>query len=47
MPTTLSGQDIKNIKEELELKYDNNFTNAFAFKKLARYLHYEMLDIYE
>jgi hypothetical protein len=32
---------------ELELKYDNNYTEAFALKQLARYVHYEALDIYE
>jgi hypothetical protein len=32
---------------ELELKYGANFTNAFAFKQLARYVHYEALDVYE
>ncbi len=32
---------------ELELKYGINYTDAFAFKQLARYVHYETLDIYE
>jgi hypothetical protein len=32
---------------ELELKYDANYTEAFAFKQLARYVHYEALDVYE
>jgi hypothetical protein len=31
----------------LELKYDANYTEAFAFKQLARYVHYEALDVYE
>jgi hypothetical protein len=26
---------------ELELKYGTNYTEAFAFKQLARYVHYE------
>jgi hypothetical protein len=32
---------------ELELKYSTNYTEAFAFKQLARYVHYEALDVYE
>jgi hypothetical protein len=32
---------------ELEFKYDVNYTKAFAFKQLARYVHYEALDVYE
>jgi hypothetical protein len=32
---------------ELELKYGVNYTKAFAFKQLARYVHYEALDVYE
>jgi hypothetical protein len=32
---------------ELELKYSVNYTDAFAFKQLARYVHYEALDVYE
>jgi hypothetical protein len=31
---------------ELELKYGANYTKAFAFKQLARYVHYEALDVY-
>jgi hypothetical protein len=31
----------------LELKYGANYTKAFAFKQLARYVHYEALDVYE
>jgi hypothetical protein len=31
----------------LELKYGANYTEAFAFKQLARYVHYEALDVYE
>jgi folylpolyglutamate synthase/dihydropteroate synthase len=32
---------------ELELKYGANYTQAFAFKQLAHYVHYEALDVYE
>jgi hypothetical protein len=32
---------------ELELKYGANYTEAFVFKQLARYVHYEALDVYE
>jgi len=32
---------------ELELKYGVNYTEAFAFKQLARYVHYEALEAYE
>jgi hypothetical protein len=32
---------------ELELKYGINYIEAFAFKQLARYVHYEALDVYE
>jgi hypothetical protein len=32
---------------ELELKYDINYTEAFAFKQLAHYVHYEALDVYK
>jgi hypothetical protein len=32
---------------ELELKYGDNYTEAFVFKQLARYVHYEALDVYE
>ncbi len=32
---------------ELELKYNVNYTEAFAFKQLARYVHYEAWDVYE
>jgi hypothetical protein len=31
---------------ELELKYGVNYTEAFAFKQLACYVHYEALDVY-
>ncbi len=32
---------------ELELKYGINYIEAFAFKQLACYVHYEALDVYE
>jgi hypothetical protein len=32
---------------ELELKYGVNYTEVFAFKQLARYVHYEALDVYK
>jgi hypothetical protein len=32
---------------ELELKYGVNYIEAFAFKQLACYVHYEALDVYE
>jgi hypothetical protein len=31
----------------LELKYGVNYTEAFTFKQLAHYVHYEALDVYE
>ncbi len=32
---------------ELELKYSANYTEASTFKQLARYVHYDALDVYE
>jgi hypothetical protein len=32
---------------ESDLKYGANYTEAFALKQLARYVHYEALDVYE
>jgi hypothetical protein len=32
---------------ELELKYGANYIEAFAFKQLACYVHYETLDVYK
>ncbi len=32
---------------ELEFKYGINYIEAFAFKQLAHYVHYEALDVYE
>lgn len=50
-PDTISLREFKatfsTVVCELELKYGANFTNAFAFKQLARYVHYEALDVYE
>jgi hypothetical protein len=50
-PGTISLREFKVIFStvvcELELKYGANYTDAFAFKQLARYVHYEALDVYE
>jgi hypothetical protein len=50
-PGTISLREFKTafsiVVCELELKYGANYTKAFAFKKLARYVHYEALDVYE
>jgi hypothetical protein len=32
---------------ELELKYGTNYTEVSTFKQLARYVHYETLDVYK
>jgi hypothetical protein len=32
---------------ELDFKYGANYIEVFAFKQLARYVHYEALDVYE
>jgi hypothetical protein len=32
---------------ELEFKYVIYYTEAFTFKQLARYVHYEALNVYE
>jgi hypothetical protein len=32
---------------ELELKYGANYTEAFTFKQLAHYVHFEALDVYK
>jgi hypothetical protein len=32
---------------ELEFKFGVNYTETFAFKQLARYVHYEALDVYK
>jgi hypothetical protein len=48
---TISSREFKatfsTVVCELELKYGANYTEAFAFKQLARYVHYEALDVYE
>jgi hypothetical protein len=50
-PGTISLREFKAtfsiVVCELELKYGANYTEAFAFKQLARNVHYEALDVYE
>jgi hypothetical protein len=50
-PCTISFREFKTtfstVVCEMELKYGANYTEAFAFKQLARYVHYEALDVYE
>jgi hypothetical protein len=50
-PGTISLKEFKAtfliVVCELELKYGANYTEAFAFKQLAHYVHYEALDVYE
>jgi len=50
-PSTISLREFKatfsTVVCELELKYVVNCTEAFAFKQLAHYVHYEVLDVYE
>jgi hypothetical protein len=50
-PNTISLREFKatlsTVVCELELKYGANYTEAFAFKQLARYVHYEALDVYK
>jgi hypothetical protein len=50
-PSTISLREFKAIFStvicELELKYGVNYTEAFAFKQLACYVHYEALNVYE
>jgi len=50
-PCTISLREFKvtfsTVVCELELKYGVNYTEAFAFKQLACYVHYEALDVYE
>ncbi len=50
-PGTISLREFKatfsTVVCEVELKYGANYTEAFAFKQLARYVHYEALDVYE
>ncbi len=50
-PSTISLREFKatfsTMVCELELKYGVNYTEAFAFKQLAHYVHYEALNVYE
>jgi len=50
-PSTISLTEFKatfsTMVCELELKYGSNYTEAFVFKQLAHYVHYEALDVYE
>ncbi len=50
-PSTISLREFKGtfsiVVCELELKYGANYIEAFAFKQLAHYVHYEALDVYE
>jgi len=50
-PCTISLREFKAtfsiVVCELEFKFGANYTEAFAFKQLARYVHYEALDVYE
>jgi hypothetical protein len=50
-PNTISLKEFKStfyiVVCELEFKYGANYTKAFIFKQLARYVHYEALDVYE
>ena len=50
-PSTIILREFKaafmTVVYELELKYGNNFTNAFVFKQMACYVHHQALDVYE
>ncbi len=50
-PGTISLREFKAtfsiVVCELEFKYGASYTKAFTFKQLARYVHYEALDVYE
>jgi hypothetical protein len=50
-PSTISLKEFKAtflaVVCELGLKYGANYTEAFVFKQLAHYVHYEALDVYE
>ncbi len=50
-PNTISLREFKatfsTVVCELEVKYDVHYTEAFAFKQLVRYVHYEAFDVYE
>jgi hypothetical protein len=47
-PCAISLKEFKTtfstVVYELELKYGANYIEAFAFKQLAHYVHYEALD---
>ncbi len=48
-PSTISLREFKATFSimvcELEFKYGVDYTKAFAFKQLACYVHYEVLDV--
>jgi hypothetical protein len=50
-PCTISLREFKAtfsiVVYELEFKYGVNYTEPFAFKQLAHYVHYEALDVYK
>jgi hypothetical protein len=50
-PCTISLKEFKAtfsiVVCELEFKYGVNYIEAFAFKQLACYVHYEALDVFE
>jgi hypothetical protein len=50
-PSTISLREFKatfsTVVCELEFKYGVNYIKVIAFKKLARYVHYETFDVYE
>jgi len=50
-PCTISLRELKAIFSivdcELKLKYGFYYIEAFTFKPLACYVHYEVLDVYE
>jgi len=51
MPSIISLREFKVtfsiMVYELEFKYGANYTEVFAFKQLAHYVHYEALDVYK
>jgi hypothetical protein len=50
-PCTISLREFKATLSivvcELELKYGTNYTEAFAFKQLAHYVHYDASHVYD
>jgi hypothetical protein len=50
-PGTISLREFKanfsTVVCDLEFKYGVNYIEAFAFKQLAHYVHYEALDVYK